>query len=51
MNKLVEKYSSFRLDELKICRWTKQKEAIKKAAVREHRNLFNIRPARKYINI
>ena len=29
----------------------KQKEAIKKAAVGEHRNLFKIHPARKYINI
>ena len=29
----------------------KQKEAIKKAAVTEHRNLFKIRPARKYMNL
>ena len=29
----------------------KQKEAIKKAAVGEHRNLFKICPARKYINL
>ena len=49
--KLVEKYSSFRLDEPKIGRWMKQKEAIKKVAVGEHRNLFKIRPARKYINL
>ena len=48
---LVKKYSSFSLDEPKICRWMKQKEAIKKAAVGEHRNLFKIHPARKYINL
>ena len=48
---LVEKYFSFRLDEPKICRWMKQKEAIKKVAVAEHRNNFKIHPTRKYINI
>ena len=48
---LVEKYSSFRLDEPKICRWMKQKEAKMKAVFREHRNLFKIRPARMYINL
>ena len=48
---LVEKYSSFRLDEPKICRWMQQKEAIKKAAVEEHINLFKIRPACKYTNL
>ena len=49
--KLVEKCSSFKLDEPKICRWMKQQEAIKKAAVRADTNLFKIRPACKYINL
>ena len=49
--KLFEKYSSFRLDEPKMCRWMKQKEAIKKAADGEHGNLFKIHPACKYINL
>ena len=48
---LVEKYSTFRLDEPKICRWIKQKEAIIKVAVGKHRNLFKIPPARTYINL
>ena len=50
-NELVEKYFSFRLGEPKTCRWTNQKEAIKKVAVAEQRNNFKIHPARKYINI
>ena len=48
---LVEKYSSFRLDEPKISRCIKQKKAIKNAVVGDHRNLFKIRPAWKYINL
>ena len=38
---LVEKYSSFRLDEPE--RWMKQKESIKKAPVEEHKKLLKIR--------
>ena len=47
----VQKYSSFRLDESKICRWMKQKKAMKEIVIEEHRNIFKIRPACKYISL
>ena len=46
-----QKMLHFRLHEPKICRWMKQKEVIKKAAVTEHRNLFKILSAHKFINL
>ena len=50
-SELTSKYSNFRIDEPKICRWMKNKVDIKKAALGEYKNLFKIRPAIKYIKL
>ena len=47
-SELVKKYSNFRLDEPKVCRWMKKKEAILEGAVGEHKRLLKIRSGTKY---
>ena len=49
--KPLKKYSSFRLDEPKICTWKKQKKEVKKAAAGQHRNILKIHPARLEVNL
>ena len=45
---ITDKYSNFRVDKSKVSRWLSKKEAIKKAALGEHKNLLKIRPGTKY---
>ena len=45
---VLQKYSSFGLNKSKISPWLKQKDAILKNAVGEAKNMFKVRPAKKY---
>ena len=44
---IKDKYSNFRVDKSKVSRWLSKKEAIKKAALGEHKNLLRVHPGTK----